>query len=87
MMGVGDLFGEMTCMSFYPRSATVRAAEDCTLLEMLRNVLYIMQRSPSFRQVLEKNYRERAINSHLRSVPIFASNSQVASKTMQANKK
>ena len=46
-MGVGDLFGEMTCMSFYPRSATVRAAEDCTLLEMLRNVLYIMQRSPT----------------------------------------
>jgi CRP-like cAMP-binding protein len=54
-MGVGDLFGEMTCMSFYPRSATVRAAEDCTLLEMLRNVLYIVQRSPTFRQVLEKN--------------------------------
>jgi CRP-like cAMP-binding protein/Fe-S-cluster-containing hydrogenase component 2 len=73
MMGVGDLFGEMTCMSFYPRSATVRAAEDCTLLEMLRNVLYIMQRSPTFRQILERNYRERAINNHLQSVPIFAS--------------
>ena len=29
-MGAGDLFGEMTCMNFYPRSATVRAAEDCT---------------------------------------------------------
>jgi CRP-like cAMP-binding protein/Fe-S-cluster-containing dehydrogenase component len=72
-MGVGDLFGEMTCMSFYPRSATVRAAEDCTLLEMLRNVLYIVQRSPTFRQVLEKNYRERAINNHLRSVALFAS--------------
>src|SRR5205823_9241070 len=71
-MGVGDLFGEMTCMSFYPRSATVRAAEDCTVLEMLRNVLYIMQRSPSFRQILEENYRERAINNHLQSVPIFA---------------
>ena len=26
----GDLFGEMTCMSFYPRSATVRAETDCT---------------------------------------------------------
>jgi len=71
-MGVGDLFGEMTCMNFYPRSATVRAAEDCTLLEMLRNVLYVMQRSPSFRQILEKNYRERAINNHLQSVQIFA---------------
>ena len=44
-LGAGDLFGEMTCMNFYPRSATVRAAEDCTVLEMLRNVLYILQRS------------------------------------------
>jgi CRP-like cAMP-binding protein/Fe-S-cluster-containing dehydrogenase component len=72
-MGPGDLFGEMTCMNFYPRSATIRAAEDCTVLEMLRNVLYIIQRSPTFRQILEKNYRERAINNHLRSVPLFAS--------------
>jgi CRP-like cAMP-binding protein/Fe-S-cluster-containing hydrogenase component 2 len=71
-MGPGDLFGEMTCMNFYPRSATVRAAEDCTVLEMLRNVLYIMQRSPTFRAVLERNYRERAINNHLRSVSLFA---------------
>ncbi len=38
-LGPGDLFGEMTCMSFYPRSATVRAETDCTMLEMLRNVL------------------------------------------------
>jgi CRP-like cAMP-binding protein/Fe-S-cluster-containing dehydrogenase component len=72
-MHAGDLFGEMTCMNNYPRSATVRAAEDCTVLEMLRNVLYMVQRSPTFRQVLEKNYRERAINNHLRSVELFAS--------------
>src|SRR5437762_4105048 len=25
----GELFGEMTCMNFYPRSASVRAATDC----------------------------------------------------------
>jgi len=71
-MGVGDIFGEMTCMSFYPRSATVRAAEDCTVLEMLRNVLYIMQRSPSFRRDLDAKYRSRTIDGHLRSVPLFA---------------
>jgi CRP-like cAMP-binding protein/Fe-S-cluster-containing dehydrogenase component len=71
-MGAGDIFGEMTCMSFYPRSATVRAAEDCTVLEMLRNVLYIMQRSPSFRKTLDAKYRSRAIDGHLRVVPLFA---------------
>jgi CRP-like cAMP-binding protein/NAD-dependent dihydropyrimidine dehydrogenase PreA subunit len=53
ILGPGDLFGEMTCMSSYPRSATVQAAEDCTVLEMLRNVLYIMQRSKSWRAKLE----------------------------------
>ena len=70
-LSVGDIFGEMTCMGHSPRSATVTAAEDCTVLEMLRNVLYIMQRSPSFRRDLEEKYRKRAIDSHLRSVPLF----------------
>ncbi len=70
-LGAGDLFGEMTCMSLYPRSATVRAAEDCTVLEMLRNVLYIMQRSPSYRRVIERKYRDRAIDNHLRGVGLF----------------
>ncbi len=71
-MGAGDIFGEMTCMSHYPHSATVTAAEDCTVLEMLRNVLYIMQRSPSFRRELEAKYRARTIDGHLRSVSLFA---------------
>ena len=61
----------MTCMSFYPRSATVTAAEDCTVLELLRNVLYMLQRNKKSRAMLEEKYRERAIQSHLRSVPLF----------------
>ena len=71
-LGPGDLFGEMTCMSLYPRSATVRAETDCTMLEMLRNVLDIMQRNKNFRAQLDKSYRKRALDSHLRSVPVFA---------------
>jgi CRP-like cAMP-binding protein/Fe-S-cluster-containing hydrogenase component 2 len=71
-LGENDIFGEMTCMSFYPRSATVRAEEDCTVLEMLRNVLYILQRNKKSRAWLEERYRVRAIDSHLRSVPLFA---------------
>jgi CRP-like cAMP-binding protein len=72
-LGAGELFGEMTCMSYYPRSATVRAKTDCVMLEMLRNVLDILQRNKTFRAQLERNYRSRALDSHLRSVPIFAS--------------
>ena len=67
----GDMFGEMTCMSYYPRSATVRARTDCVMLEMLRNVLDILQRNKTFRAQLERNYRARALDSHLRSVPVF----------------
>jgi CRP-like cAMP-binding protein/Fe-S-cluster-containing hydrogenase component 2/ferredoxin len=71
-LGPGELFGEMTCMSYYPRSATVRAKTDCTMLEMLRNVLDIMQRNKSFREQLDRTYRQRALDSHLRSVPVLA---------------
>ena len=71
-LGPGDLFGEMTCMSLYPRSATVRAESDCTALEMLRNVLDIMQRNKTFRAKLDQSYRRRALDTHLRAVPVFA---------------
>jgi CRP-like cAMP-binding protein/Fe-S-cluster-containing hydrogenase component 2 len=72
-LGAGDLFGEMTCMNFYPRSATVRAKTACTVLEMLRNVLDIMRRNRTFRARVEDNYRARALESHLRGIPMFAS--------------
>ncbi len=68
----GSLFGEMTCMSFYPRSATVVAAEECVMLEMLRNILQILQKNKVFREKLEADYRSRAMDGHLRSVPLLA---------------
>ena len=70
-LGPGELFGEMTCMNYYPRSATVRAETDCTMLELLRNVLDVMQKSKTFRAQLDDTYRRRALDSHLRDVPIF----------------
>ena len=70
-LGPGELFGEMTCMNYYPRSATVRAETDCTMLEMLRNVLDVLQKSKPFRAQLDQTYRRRALDSHLRNVPIF----------------
>src|SRR2546421_3729591 len=70
-LGVGDVFGEMTCLNFYPRSATVRAAGDCVLLEMLRNILQMLQKNKDFKAHLESTYRNRTLDHHLRSVPIF----------------
>ena len=72
-LGPGDLFGEMACMNYYPRSATVRAKTDCVMLEMLRNVLDILQRNKTFRARVDQNYRKRALETQLRTIPMFAS--------------
>lgn len=71
-LGAGDLFGEMTCMNFYPRSATVIAETDVVAFEMLRNVLDIMLKNKTFRAQIDRNYRRRALENHLRGVPMFA---------------
>jgi len=75
-LGPGDLFGEMTCISLYPRAATVRALTDCVMLEMLRNALDMVRRNKTLRAQLDVDYRKRALGSHLRGVPMFAPLSQ-----------
>src|SRR5437773_7496060 len=92
-LGPGELFGEMTCRTYQPRSATVQAREECVMVEMLRVILDMLvgNRTPSdatkattkvkmptfkgtsFKTELEKKYRERSLNNHLRAVPLFAS--------------
>ncbi|WP_435019143.1 cyclic nucleotide-binding domain-containing protein [Tundrisphaera sp. TA3] len=68
----GDIFGEMTCMNSYPRSATCTAEGDLVVLEMDRNVLSILQRGKKSKALLDERYRQRSIDNHLRSVPIFS---------------
>jgi CRP-like cAMP-binding protein/Fe-S-cluster-containing hydrogenase component 2 len=48
-LGAGDLFGEMTCRTYQPRSATVQARETCVMVEMLRVILDMLvgNRQPS----------------------------------------
>jgi CRP-like cAMP-binding protein/ferredoxin-like protein FixX len=62
----------MTCLSFYPRSATVRAVEETEVLELLRNVLQMLQKDKVFKADLDRRYRERALDTHLRTVPLLA---------------
>ncbi len=40
---------------------------------MLRNVLDILQKNKTFRAELDRKYRQRALETHLQSVPVFAS--------------
>jgi CRP-like cAMP-binding protein/Fe-S-cluster-containing hydrogenase component 2 len=48
-LGPGDLFGEMTCRTYQPRSATVQVREPCVMVEMLRVILDMLvgNRQPS----------------------------------------
>ncbi len=71
----GDLFGEMSCMSFYPRSATcVAGPEGVEVLELLRSSLDFIrsQAKSAYKERIEKKYRERTLDVALRSVPVFA---------------
>jgi CRP-like cAMP-binding protein/Fe-S-cluster-containing hydrogenase component 2 len=80
----GDLIGELAALAalkqdrlkrpkFYPRSATVRAKTDVVALEMLPNILNnVLYNAPAFKNRLNDSYRERALASHLLSVPMFA---------------
>src|ERR1700730_6756775 len=92
-LGPGELFGEMTCRTYQPRSATGQAREPCVMVEMLRVILDMLVgnrqvseasmatskvkmptfKGTSFKTEMEQKYRERSLNNHLRSVPLFAS--------------
>jgi CRP-like cAMP-binding protein/Fe-S-cluster-containing dehydrogenase component len=66
------MFGEMACLNHQPRSATVVAMEDGVVLEMLRNVIYMMQRSPKAREILDRRYRETMLGNLLKNLPFYA---------------
>ena len=41
-LGQGDCFGEMALMDLFPRSASVRAVEDCSALELAASAFYAL---------------------------------------------
>ena len=70
----GELFGEISALSRYPVSATVmaEAATECLLIRT--PALRMMQRgSKTFKEFVDRRYRERTLSSHLASVPLFSS--------------
>jgi Fe-S-cluster-containing hydrogenase component 2/CRP-like cAMP-binding protein len=68
----GELFGEMSCMYRTPRSATVVAARECYILEMLRHILDALQKDPAYRKRTEEIYKQRVLEMHLRKLAIFS---------------
>ncbi len=67
----GELFGEVSCFHHSPRNATVRALDDCYVIEMVRNVLEIALDNPRFKETLDELYRKRMLHSALSEIPLF----------------
>ncbi len=65
------ILGEMTCMNFQPRSATVVAQTDCEVFEIRRNVLFMLQRTAGSREALDKRYRQRTLINQVNELDLF----------------
>src|SRR5262249_26545957 len=53
----GELFGDVSCMYGAPRAVTIVAADDCYVLEMLRNILDEIQADEAYRAHMDALYR------------------------------
>ena len=67
----GELFGEMSCLNRSPRSATIVAAHDIYVVEMLRNILDILKKDAKFQQRLADAYRQHLFDQQFRNLPLF----------------
>jgi CRP-like cAMP-binding protein/Fe-S-cluster-containing hydrogenase component 2 len=67
----GDVFGEMSCMTHSPRSATVVAARECWMVEFQRNIFDQMQKDAGYRDLVDEIYRQRVLSTHLKKLAFF----------------
>ncbi len=73
LLEAGEIFGELSALSRYPASATVRAETPVRLLQIrLRGLRTLAQTSKEFKGFLDKRYRERTLTQHLRNVSLFS---------------
>lgn len=72
VLGRGEFFGEIAALGRTPRTSTIVAAEDSELLEIRwQGLRELRLRSPELKEHIDRLYRERSLNAHLRETPIF----------------
>jgi Fe-S-cluster-containing dehydrogenase component/CRP-like cAMP-binding protein len=73
-MGEGELFGELAALGRIPRTATIFAESDATLLEVRWQGLREIRRfDEGFRRAIDRRYRQNALLVHLRETELFSS--------------
>lgn len=80
LLGKGDFFGEMSLIDGEPRSASVKAVTDATLLIIRREVfLTLLQETPelSISLLIEMSSRLRKANRHIGSLSTMSAFSRV----------
>jgi CRP-like cAMP-binding protein/Fe-S-cluster-containing hydrogenase component 2 len=82
-MHEGEVFGEMSCMTLAPRSATVVADVDCYMLEFLRNIFDQIQKDAGYKASMDKIYQERVLKGHLRRMQFFRDLSDAQLETIR----
>ncbi len=71
-LAAGELFGEVAAMSRTPRTATVLADSQTTLLEIRwQGLRDLMRRTPAIREHVERLYRENSLRVHLRETELL----------------
>jgi Fe-S-cluster-containing dehydrogenase component/CRP-like cAMP-binding protein len=72
-MSDGGLFGELAAMGRIPRTTTIFAETDATLLEIRWQGLREIRRfDEGFRRAIDTRYRENALRIHLRETGLFS---------------
>jgi len=73
ILEAGEIFGEISALSRYPVSATVRAEGPVRLLQIrLPGLRMLTATSKPFKAFLDERYRDRSLAGHLQSVELFA---------------